>query len=109
MVRQHKRRPGLGPVFATVVVAVLAAFDISAQSSIPTRIVSTSPSITETLFALGLGERIVGVSTFCRFPADVRNLPQVGTFLRPGTEIIAGLKPDLVFITVGPHSAASQL
>ena len=39
-----------------------------AAESSPSRIVSTSPSITETHFALGLGSRVVGVSTFCRYP-----------------------------------------
>ena len=57
----------------------------------PARIVSTSPSITETLFALGLGDRVVGVSTFCRFPAEVATLPKVGTFLKPDAELIARL------------------
>jgi len=64
----------------------------------PARIVSTSPSITETLFALGLGNRVVGVSTFCRFPSEVLKLPKVGTFLTPDAELIAGLRPDLVVV-----------
>ncbi len=67
-------------------------------SATPKRIVSTSPSITETLFALGLGSRVVGVSTYCRFPPEVLTLPKVGTFLKPDAELIAGLKPDLVFV-----------
>lgn len=62
------------------------------------RIVSTSPSITETLFALGLGNHVVGVSRFCRFPPDVAALPRVGTFLQPDAELIARLKPDLTII-----------
>jgi len=62
----------------------------------PARIVSTSPSITETLFALGLGRRVVGVSTFCRYPPEVATLAKVGTFLRPDAEVIARLRPDLV-------------
>ena len=62
------------------------------------RIVSTSPSITETLFALGLGDRVVGVSTYCRFPPQVATLPKVGSFLKPDAELIAGLRPDLVVV-----------
>jgi iron complex transport system substrate-binding protein len=69
------------------------------------RIVSTSPSITETLFALGLGDRVVGVSTFCRFPPQVATLPKVGTFLKPDAELIAGLRPDLVVL----HEASNGL
>lgn len=76
---------------------------------IPARIVSTSPSITETLFALGLGDRVAGVSTYCRYPADVLLLPKVGTFLKPEPETIARLKPDLVFLHAGPNTAAAQL
>jgi iron complex transport system substrate-binding protein len=75
----------------------------------PMRLVSTSPSITETLFALGLGDRVVGVSTYCRFPPDATRLPKVGSFLAPDVELIARLKPDLVFLNTGPNSAAAQL
>src|ERR1044072_6994628 len=64
----------------------------------PTRILSTSPSITETLFALGLGDRVVGVSRFCRFPPAVLKVPKVGTFLKPEAEVIAALRPDLVIL-----------
>jgi iron complex transport system substrate-binding protein len=75
----------------------------------PARIVSTSPSITETLFALGLGDRVAGVSTYCRYPAAVATLPKVGTFLKPDVEIIARLRPDLVFVHAGPNATATQL
>ncbi len=68
------------------------------RAATPARIVSTSPSITETLFALGLGDRVVGVSAFCRFPPEVLKLPKVGTFLKPDAELIAGLQPDLVVV-----------
>ena len=70
---------------------------------------STSPSITETLFALGLGDRVVGVSTYCRYPAAVAALPKVGTFLKPDAEMIARLKPDLVFVHKGPNNVLAQL
>ncbi|MPY87439.1 MAG: ABC transporter substrate-binding protein [Luteitalea sp.] len=90
-------------------VAVTSVAALAQPRPVPTRIVSTSPSITETLFALGLGDRVVGVSTFCRYPADVARLPKVGTFLEPDPETIARLKPDLVFVHTGPSSAASQL
>ena len=75
----------------------------------PARIVSTSPSITETLFALGLGNQVVGVSTYCRFPPEVNKLPKVGTFLRPSPELIARLTPSLVILHAGPNDAAQQL
>ena len=64
----------------------------------PKRIVSTAPSITEALFALGLGDRVVGVSRFCNYPASVQKLPKVGTYLSPDAEAIARLVPDLVVL-----------
>jgi iron complex transport system substrate-binding protein len=88
----------------------LALAGLRAQpAAIPVRIVSTSPSITETLFALQLGDRVVGVSTYCRYPTSVLSLPKVGTFLKPEPETIARLKPDLVYIHAGPNSVATQL
>jgi iron complex transport system substrate-binding protein len=84
---------------ALVVWAMLVSAAAPAQR--PVRIVSTSPSITEILFALGLGEQVVGVSTFCRFPPQVAALPKVGTFLKPDAELIAGLRPDLVVVHEG--------
>lgn len=71
----------------------------------PARIVSTSPSITETLFALDLGSRVVGVSTYCRFPRAVLSLPKIGTYSKPDPEKIALLRPDLVII----HNSAANL
>jgi len=64
----------------------------------PARIVSTSPSITETLFALGLGDRVVGVSAYCHYPPAVLTLPKIGSFIKPDAEKIAVLRPDLVVV-----------
>jgi iron complex transport system substrate-binding protein len=85
---------------------LLLALSAAAQ---PARIVSTSPSITETLFALGLGSRVVGVSEHCRYPEEVTRLPKVGTFLRPNAEAIARLRPDLVIIHKRPSDLSSRL
>jgi iron complex transport system substrate-binding protein len=70
----------------------------------PERIVSLAPSITETLFALGLGDRVVGVTSYCDYPPEARQKVDVGDTLRPGIEKIVALKPDLVIV-----STASQL
>lgn len=75
----------------------------------PARIVSTSPSITETLFALGLGNRVVAVSRYCRYPPEVAALPKVGTFLHPDVELIARLKPDLAILHPGPNGLERRL
>jgi iron complex transport system substrate-binding protein len=100
---------GARRVTAVAVAATIAAAAVAALAQAPARIVSTSPSITETLFALGLGDRVAGVSTYCWFPPEVAKLPRVGTFLKPDAELIARLRPDLVFVHTGPHAAASHL
>lgn len=64
----------------------------------PQRIISLAPSITETLYALGLGDRVVGVSAFCTYPEAVNGLPRVGDFFNPNLEAIIRLKPDLVIL-----------
>lgn len=73
------------------------------------RIVSTAPSITETLFAAGFGPRVAGVTTFCRFPEAVRALPKIGTFLQPDFEKILALNPDLVFTIKNPVQLTERL
>jgi len=64
----------------------------------PRRIVSMAPSVTESLFALGLGDRVVGVTRFCDYPAPARRLPKVGGYLDPSYEAIVSLRPDLVVL-----------
>ncbi len=66
------------------------------SASPPARIVSLAPNITEILFALGLGDRVVGVTRFCDFPGDVHRLRKVGGLVDPNIEIIRSLEPDLV-------------
>ena len=63
----------------------------------PQRIVSAAPSNTEILFALGLGDRVAGVTTLCNFPAEAAQKPKIGGF-RPGLEPIVGQQPDLVLV-----------
>jgi iron complex transport system substrate-binding protein len=60
------------------------------------RIVSLAPSVTETLFALGAGAEVVGVSQYCDYPPQVRELPRVGSFLTPNLEAIIALRPTLI-------------
>jgi ABC-type Fe3+-hydroxamate transport system substrate-binding protein len=64
---------------------------------VPQRIVSLVPSLTEALFALGLGDRVVGVTDWCVHPRDaVAGLPKVGGSKTPSIEGILALQPDLV-------------
>lgn len=62
----------------------------------PKRIVSTSPSETEILFALGLGDRIVAVSDYDNYPAEALDKPKIGGTWDPNEEAIIAMEPDLV-------------
>jgi iron complex transport system substrate-binding protein len=75
----------------------------------PQRIVSTAPSITELLYALGLGDRVVGVTRFCRYPPEAQLKPKIGDYINPNIEAIAALKPDLVVIQTNPVRLADRL
>ncbi|MDT8287784.1 MAG: ABC transporter substrate-binding protein [Elusimicrobiales bacterium] len=72
------------------------------------RVVSLLPSYTETIFALGAGDRLVGVSNFCNRPAEAAALPKVGDYFSPDIERIYALRPDIVFDGRWKNSAASE-
>lgn len=63
---------------------------------IPQRIISLSPSNTEILFALGLGEKVVGVTEFCDYPPKAKDKEKIGGFSTPDIEKIIALEPDLI-------------
>ena len=67
------------------------------------RIVSLSAGSTEMLFALGVGDRIIGIDEGSDYPLAVRKIQRVGPFLRPSLEKIVTLKPDLI-VWVSPSS-----
>jgi len=77
---------------------------------IPSRVVSLAPSITEMLFALGLGKYVIGVDTFSNYPPEVVKLKKeekiadIGNFWNPDIEKIIKLKPDLVVADAGAHA-----
>jgi iron complex transport system substrate-binding protein len=63
------------------------------------RIVSLAPNLTETLYALGAQDRLVGVTDYCDYPPEARTKPRVGGVRNPSLEAILAQKPDLVFAT----------
>lgn len=73
------------------------------------RIVSTAPSITETLFELGLGSNIAGVTENCHFPDVVKYIPKIGEVLDINLESILMLKPDTVFVISANQSLKNKL
>lgn len=81
--------------------------DLGRSVTVPvivTRVISTAPSITENIFAVGAGDRLVGVTTFCDYPEEAKAISKIGDTLNPNIETIIGLRPDIVFV-----SSASQL
>jgi iron complex transport system substrate-binding protein len=62
----------------------------------PQRIISLAPGLTETLFALGLAERIVGVTEYCNYPPEALEKPKAGSFSEPSIEKAVALQPELV-------------
>ncbi len=73
----------------------------------PNRIVSLAPSITETLFFLGLGDKVVGVTRYCNFPPEAQTKAIIGGVIDPNYEIIVSLKPDLIIMTVEGNTKES--
>lgn len=72
------------------------------------RIVSLAPSVTETLFALGLGPRVKGVTRYCRYPSEAEVLPHIGGLFDINREKIALLKPDII-VGLQEHSDVASL
>ena len=70
---------------------------------IPQRIISLAPSNTEILYALGLGDKVVGVTSFDDYPPDVKQKPVIGGFTTPNIEKIVALSPDLILATHNPR------
>lgn len=84
------------------------ASNAAPQSQPPQRIVSLLPALTEAVCVLGACSRLVGVDRYSNWPAQVRQLPQVGGGLDPNIEAIVALKPDLV-LTAASSPAANRL
>lgn len=81
--------------------------DLGREIKIPAQIeraVSLAPNLTENIFAVGAGERLVGVTSFCNFPAEANKIQKIGDTLNPNMETIIALKPNIVFV-----STASQI
>lgn len=89
-----------------VCIALLSAFSCAdphedagqanTNHAYPARIICMAPSITEIVFALGLGDRVVGVSDFCDYPPEAQDRAKIGGVVNPNMEAIVALDPDLV-------------
>jgi len=86
------------PVVMLMVLVMVATTSRGWAAEAPQRIVSIIPAVTEMIFAMGDGARVVGVSSFDRFPPEVSRITRVGALLDPNVERILSLKPDLVVL-----------
>jgi iron complex transport system substrate-binding protein len=85
----------------TLVVALFVAWcvtPLAQPQGTPQRIVSLVPSVTEMLFAMGAGSRVIGVSNFDRYPPETQSRTKVGGLIDPDVERILSLKPDLLIV-----------
>lgn len=80
-------------------------------NEIPGRIVSLTPAVTEILFAIGAGDKLVGVTQYCNYPPAARNKTSVGSFsgATVSVEMIRSLDPDLVFLSADMHGRIVSL
>ena len=77
--------------------------------AIAQRVVTLTPSLTEIVFSLGAGDRVVGVSDYCDYPAAAKTRARVGTFLQPSVEKILALEPSLVLLDGVQQDVAAAL
>jgi len=91
--------------FTTLSIVPAAAFPVTLTDALkhqvtipqlPRRIVSLAPNVTEILFAIGAGKRVVADTTYCHYPAAATTLPKIGGYLDPNVEKVAAMTPDLV-------------
>lgn len=81
--------------------------DLGRKVKLPLKIeraVSLAPNLTENIFAVGAGDRLIGVTTFCNYPAEAEKIPKIGDTMAPNMEAIIALQPQIVFV-----STASQI
>jgi iron complex transport system substrate-binding protein len=88
-----------------------AACSVPSQPAVstPRRIISLAPNVTEVLFALGLGDRVVGVTRFCDYPPEVAAIPKVGGYMDPSYESIVALRPDLTILLTSHRDVRREL
>jgi len=96
------------PAVAVVVAALLLSLSGSAQPT-PQRVISLVPALTEIVFAIGAGDKVVAVSSYDEDPPQVRSLPKVGALIDPDVERIIALRPDLVLLYGSQADLMTQL
>jgi iron complex transport system substrate-binding protein len=113
VVRRYRRARALvlalGLVLAFGAFGAFDAFVAAEQNVHARRIVSLVPALTEMVFAIGAGDRVIAVSSYDEDPPQVKTLPRVGALLDPDVERIIALKPDLVLLYGSQTDLMTQL
>jgi iron complex transport system substrate-binding protein len=87
-------------IAALVLIIVFCSYAGAGEpATTPSRIISLAPNTTEILFKLGLGDRVVGVTTFCDYPEEAKSKPKIGGMSNPSLEAVVSLEPGLVVST----------
>jgi iron complex transport system substrate-binding protein len=87
----------MNPPLITLLIWIFLAGPAMAQT--PARIMSLAPNLTEILYDLGLGERVIAVSRYCDHPPEVKAKPKIGGMSNPSLEAIVAMKPEMVLLT----------
>jgi len=97
------------PVTVTVTMTDSVGREVELPGGRLERIISLAPSATEILFAIGAGDRLVGIDDFSNYPAETADIPKLGSF-SPDLERIVALEPDLVVgSTITSHEVIEQI
>jgi len=104
-----RSRAGQAPRPTSRRILLFLAAAVLSFGAAPQRIISTAPSITELLYALGLGDHVVGVTRFCRYPPEAQLKPKIGDYTSPNLEAIAALRPDMVIVQTNPVRLRERL
>lgn len=86
-------------VLVTLILFLAASSALAGPPERPERIISLAPSVTELLYALGLDDRVAGVTVFCDQPPAAKEKPKIGGMSNPSLEAVAVLRPDIVVMT----------
>lgn len=95
-VKNHLQQSSLRLIAGFALTMLLLNGSIQAAEVVPQRVISLAPHITELVYALGAGDKLVAVSDYSDYPAEARQLPSVNSFAAINIEAILALKPDLV-------------
>ncbi len=106
--KKNKRLKKILLIFG-IIFLIISCSEKPRKTKEPQRIISMAPNITEILYSLGMQDRIVGVSDFCKYPEEAQHKESIGGLFNPNLEKITALKPDLILATKAYESLVEKL